>query len=35
MYSIIDSKVFSVTFGDNFFFAIGIERFYDCKHVVK
>jgi hypothetical protein len=35
MYSIMDSKVFGVTFGDNFLFAIGIERFYDCKHVVK
>ncbi len=27
MYLIIDSKVFGVTFGDNFLFAIGIESF--------
>jgi hypothetical protein len=33
MYSIIDSKVFSVTVGDNFLFAIGVERFYDYKHM--
>jgi hypothetical protein len=35
VYSIIDSKVFGVTIGDNFLFTIGIERFYDWKHVVE
>jgi hypothetical protein len=35
MYSIIDSNVFGVTIGDFFLFAIGVERFYNCKHVVK
>jgi hypothetical protein len=34
-YSIIDSKVFGLTFGDKYFFAIVVERFYDCKHVVE
>jgi hypothetical protein len=32
---IIDSKVFGVTIGDNFLFAIIVKRFYDCKHVVE
>jgi hypothetical protein len=31
MYSIIVSKVFGVTIGDNFLFAIVVERFYNCK----
>ncbi len=35
MYSIIDSKVFGVTIGDNFLFAIGVERFYNYKHAVE
>jgi hypothetical protein len=35
VYSIIDSKVFSVTFGDNFLFTIVVERFYDCKHATE
>jgi hypothetical protein len=35
MYSIIDSKVFGVTIGENVFFAIGVKRFYDCKHMVE
>jgi hypothetical protein len=35
MYSIIHSNVFSVTFGENFLFAIGVERFYNCKHAVE
>jgi hypothetical protein len=35
MHSIIDSNVFGVTIGDNFLFAIGVERFYDCKHLVE
>jgi hypothetical protein len=33
VYSIIDSKVFDVTVGDKKKFAIGVERFYDCKHM--
>jgi hypothetical protein len=32
---IIDSKVFGVTIGDNFLFAIIVKRFYNCKHVVE
>ncbi len=35
MYSIIDSKVFGVIVGDNFLFAIGVERSYDYKHTVE
>jgi hypothetical protein len=35
VYSIIDSNVFSVIVGDNFLFAIEVERFCDCKHVVE
>jgi len=35
MYSIIDFKVFGVKLGDNFFFAIKVERFYNCKHAVE
>ncbi len=35
MYSIIDSKVFGVIVGDNFLFAIGIERSYDYKHTIE
>jgi hypothetical protein len=35
VYSIIDSKVFGVTIGVNFHFAIVIERFNDCTHVVE
>ncbi len=35
MYSIIDSKVFGLTIGENFLFAIIVERFYDCKHVFE
>ncbi len=35
VYSIIDSKVFGVAVGDNFLFAIGIEKFYNCKHTVE
>jgi hypothetical protein len=35
VYSIIDSKVFSVTIGDNFLFTIVVKRFYDCKHVIE
>jgi hypothetical protein len=35
MYSIIDSKVFGVTVGDNFLFAIGVKRFYDCQHTIE
>ncbi len=32
---IINSKVFGFTIGDNLFFPIVVERFYDCKHVVE
>jgi hypothetical protein len=35
IYSIIDSKVFGVKIGVNFLFAIVIERFNDCTHVVE
>jgi hypothetical protein len=35
MYSIIDSKVFGVIVGDNFLFAIGVERPSDYKHAVE
>jgi hypothetical protein len=35
MYSIIVFKVFSVTVGDNFLFAIVVERFYNCKEVIE
>jgi len=35
MYSIIDSKVFGLTIGDNFIFAIIVERFYNCKHMIE
>jgi hypothetical protein len=35
MYSIIDSKVFGVTIGDNFLFSIVAKRFYNCKHMVE
>jgi hypothetical protein len=35
MYPIIDSKVFGVIIGDNFLFAIGVERSYDYKHKIK
>ncbi len=35
MYSIIDFKVFGLIIGDNFLFAIVVERFYNCKHVVE
>jgi hypothetical protein len=35
VYSIIHSKVFGVTVGDNFLFPIGVKKFYDCKHVVE
>jgi hypothetical protein len=35
MYSIINSNAFSVIVVANFFFAIRVERFYDCKHVVE
>jgi hypothetical protein len=35
MYSIIDFKVFGLTIGDNFLFAIVVERFYNCKHMVE
>jgi hypothetical protein len=35
MYLIIDSKVFGVTIGDNFLFAIIVKRFYNYKHVVE
>jgi hypothetical protein len=35
MYSIIDSKVFGVIVGNNFHFAIGVERSYDYKHAVE
>jgi hypothetical protein len=35
MYSMINSNVFGVTIGEVFLFAIGVERFYNCKHVVE
>jgi hypothetical protein len=35
LYSIIDSKVFSVIVGDNFHLAIEVERFYNYKHAVE
>jgi hypothetical protein len=35
MYSIIDSKVFGLTIGDNFLFAIIVKKFYVCKHMVE
>jgi hypothetical protein len=35
VYSIIDSNVFGVIIGEIFLFAIGVERFYNCKHVVE
>ncbi len=35
MYSIIDSKVFGVTIGDNFLFSIVVKRSYDYKHMVE
>jgi len=35
IYSIIDSKVFGVIVGNNFLFAIGVERSYDYKHAVE
>jgi hypothetical protein len=35
VYSTIDSNVFGVTIGDKFLFAIGVERFYNCKHTVE
>jgi len=35
VYSIIHSKVFGVIVGDNFLFAIRVERFYHCKHSIK
>ncbi len=35
VYSIIDSKVFGVTIGDNFLFAIVVKSFYDYKHMVE
>jgi hypothetical protein len=35
VYSIIHSNVFSVTIGEIFLFAIGVERFYNCKHAVE
>jgi hypothetical protein len=35
VYSIMDSKVFGVTVGEIFLFAIRIKRFYNCKHVVE
>jgi hypothetical protein len=35
MYSIIDFNVFGLTISDNFFFAIIVERFYDCNHAVE
>jgi hypothetical protein len=35
VYSIINSKVFGLTIGDKFLFAIVVKRFYDCKRVVE
>jgi hypothetical protein len=35
MYSIVFSKVFGVIVGNNFFFAIIVKRFYNCKQVVE
>ncbi len=35
VYSIIDFKVFGVIVGDNFLFAIGVERSYNYKHAVE
>jgi hypothetical protein len=35
VYSIIDSNVFGLTIGDNFLFAIVVERFYNYKHMVE
>ncbi len=35
VYSIIDSKVLGLIIGDNFLFAIVVERFYDCKHAIE
>jgi hypothetical protein len=35
VYSIIDSKVFGVTVGDNSFFTIGVKWFYNCKHAIE
>jgi len=35
IYLVIDSKVFGVTIDVNFLFAIVIERFNNCKHVVE
>jgi hypothetical protein len=35
VYLTIYSKVFGVTIGYNFLFAIVVERFYDCKHPVE
>jgi hypothetical protein len=35
IHSIIDCKVFDVTFGVNFLLPIIELRFHDCKHVVK
>ncbi len=34
VYSIIFSNVFGVTISDNCFFAIIVERFYNCKHAI-
>ncbi len=35
MYSIINSNVFGVMVGKKIIFAIGVERFYNCKHAVE
>ncbi len=35
MYSIVVSKVFGMIVGNNFLFAIIVERFYNCKQVVE
>jgi hypothetical protein len=35
VYSIIVSKVLGAIVGNNFLFAIVVERFYNCKQVVE
>jgi hypothetical protein len=35
VYSIIVSKVFGATVGDNFLFAIVVERFYNYKQTIE